>query len=49
MNGFVLVIVGQVLAPDGLHVSIAHGTGSLQELKPRGHGRAFFEQVWARA
>jgi hypothetical protein len=34
MLAFVLVIVGQPAAPDGLHVSIFHGEGASVVLKP---------------
>jgi integrative and conjugative element protein (TIGR02256 family) len=34
MLGLVLVIVGQLAAPEGLHVSIFHGDGAAVELKP---------------
>ncbi len=34
MLAFVLVIVGQLAAPEGLHVSIFHGDGASLELKP---------------
>jgi integrative and conjugative element protein (TIGR02256 family) len=33
MLAFVLVIVGQLAAPEGLHVSIFHGDGAFVELK----------------
>jgi integrative and conjugative element protein (TIGR02256 family) len=35
MLAFVLVIVGQLAAPEGLHVSIFHGDGAFVELKPQ--------------
>lgn len=35
MRGFVLVIVGQAPAPEGLHVSVLQGTGSIHELRPQ--------------